>query len=68
MHKNDVIAYFGNGTKTAKALGISKSTVSLWDVVIPWKYALLVEKVTKGGIKYDAALYQKNNTAGCNHQ
>ncbi|WP_434430433.1 Cro/CI family transcriptional regulator [Aeromonas veronii] len=30
MKKLDVIAYFGGVTKTAKALGISKSAVSLW--------------------------------------
>lgn len=48
MKKQDVLNHFGGTTKTAIALGISKSTVSLWKENIPWKYALLVEKITGG--------------------
>lgn len=50
MKKQDVLNHFGGTTKTAIALGISKSTVSLWKENIPWKYALLVEKITKGSL------------------
>ncbi|RFY49342.1 hypothetical protein CA303_24325, partial [Salmonella enterica subsp. enterica serovar Enteritidis] len=45
-----VLRYFGGTTKTAIALGISKSTVSLWKENIPWKYALLIEKITNGSL------------------
>ncbi|MFP4863541.1 Cro/CI family transcriptional regulator [Providencia rettgeri] len=51
MLKNDVINFFGGVTATAKALGISKSTVSIWKSEIPWKYALLIEKITQGTLK-----------------
>ncbi|EMT5586385.1 TPA: helix-turn-helix domain-containing protein [Providencia stuartii] len=50
MKKQDVLDYFGGTTKTANALGISKSTVSLWKETIPWKYALLIEKITNGSL------------------
>ncbi|WP_278401533.1 Cro/CI family transcriptional regulator [Hafnia paralvei] len=66
MHKQDVTAHFGSGIKTAEALGVSKSTVSLWKDVIPWKYALLVEKVTEGRLKYDPALYSGNHKSESN--
>jgi transcriptional repressor of cell division inhibition gene dicB len=52
MKKSDVLALFDGTTKTAKALGTSKSTVSNWGDDLPWKWALLVEKVTKGALKY----------------
>lgn len=51
MLKSDVIKYFQGTTKTAKSLGISKSTVSLWKDTVPWKYALLIEKITNGDLK-----------------
>ncbi|AVL75541.1 Cro/CI family transcriptional regulator [Providencia hangzhouensis] len=50
MKKQDVLKYFGGTTKTANALGVSKSTVSLWKETIPWKYALLIEKITNGSL------------------
>ena len=44
MLKRDLINHFGTATAAAKALGVSKSTVSLWKEVVPWQYALLAEK------------------------
>ncbi|CNE47601.1 Cro/CI family transcriptional regulator [Yersinia intermedia] len=58
MLKKTALDYFGGTTATAKKLGISKSTVSIWRVVVPWKYALLIEKITNGELKYDPSMYQ----------
>ncbi|MBS0878559.1 MULTISPECIES: Cro/CI family transcriptional regulator [unclassified Tatumella] len=57
MKKSELISYFGTTTAAAKALGVSKSTVSLWKKVVPWQYALLAEKVTNGGIKCSESEY-----------
>ena len=61
MFKQTLIDHFGTTTAAAKALGVSKSTVSLWKQSVPWKYALLSEKLTNKAIKYDPAAYQKPN-------
>ncbi|HGJ5877114.1 MAG TPA: Cro/CI family transcriptional regulator [Arsenophonus sp.] len=45
MLKKNVIDYFGGTVTITKVLNISKSTVSLWEEVIPWKYSLLIWKV-----------------------
>ncbi|MGK0735967.1 Cro/CI family transcriptional regulator [Yokenella regensburgei] len=59
MVKESVLNYFGGTTATAKFLGIAKSTVSVWPAQIPWKYALLLERLTDGKLKYDPELYQQ---------
>ena len=51
MKKLDVIAYLGGVTKTAKALGISKSAVSLWGEDIPYGRACQIQLLTKGKLK-----------------
>ncbi len=61
MFKQQLIEHFGTATAAAKALGVSKSTVSLWKETVPWKYALLAEKKTNGVIKYDPAAYKNTN-------
>lgn len=61
MLKTEVIAFFGSVTATAKALGISKSTVSVWKKEIPWKYALLVEKISYGKLKSNITLVNLKN-------
>ena len=55
MKKLDVIAFFGGVTKTSKALGISKSAVSLWGEEIPYGRACQVQLVTKGRLKVEPA-------------
>lgn len=60
MFKQQLIEHFGTATAAAKALGVSKSTVSLWKIAVPWKYALLAEKVTCGALKYDQSAYEKH--------
>lgn len=57
MKKENVLEYLGGTTATAKFLGIAKSTVSTWPEVIPWKYALLLQHLTKGALKYEQESY-----------
>ena len=53
MRKSTVIEHFRGTVATATALNISKSTVSLWGDVIPWKYALLIAAATAGSLSFN---------------
>lgn len=53
MNKTKVLEYFGGTVATATALNVSKSTVSLWGEIIPWKYALLIAAATNGSQPFD---------------
>ncbi|MFK3934019.1 Cro/CI family transcriptional regulator [Pantoea agglomerans] len=53
MRKTTVIEHFRGTVATATALNISKSTVSLWGDVIPWKYALLISAATAGSLSFN---------------
>lgn len=59
MRKSEVIEHFGGESKTASVLGISHPAVCRWGEVIPQKQAFVIERITKGKLKYDASLYQK---------
>ena len=59
MLKILVVEYYGGISKTAIALGISHPAVCRWGEVIPQKQAFVIERITKGKLKYDASLYQK---------
>ncbi|HCC6169345.1 TPA: Cro/Cl family transcriptional regulator [Citrobacter amalonaticus] len=59
MRKSEVLEHFGGVSKTAYALGISHPAVCRWGEVIPEKQAFVIERITKGKLKYDAGLYQK---------
>ena len=59
MRKSEVIEHFGSVSKTASVLGISHPAVCRWGEVIPQKQAFVIERITKGKLKYDASLYQK---------
>lgn len=61
MRKSEVIEHFGGVSKTASALGISHPAVCRWGDVIPEKQAFVIERITKGKLKYNASLYQKPN-------
>ncbi|MDU1950931.1 MAG: Cro/CI family transcriptional regulator [Atlantibacter hermannii] len=61
MHKLDVVEHFGGISKTASALGISHPAVCRWGEIIPEKQAFVIERITKGKLKYDSKLYQKTN-------
>ncbi|WP_226019972.1 Cro/CI family transcriptional regulator [Serratia symbiotica] len=57
MKKSEVLAHFGGTNATGNALGISKSTVSLWGELIPWQYALLISEVTDNAIIFNREDY-----------
>ncbi|MGK3372446.1 Cro/CI family transcriptional regulator [Citrobacter youngae] len=65
MLKSKVVDYYGGISKTAVALGVTHSAVCQWGDVIPQKQAFVLDRITKGKLKYDASLYQKstNTTA-----
>lgn len=53
MQKNDVLAFFGSITATAKAIGVSHAAVSKWDSTIPKGRAYQIEVLTGGKLKAD---------------
>ncbi|SUO95210.1 Cro/CI family transcriptional regulator [Suttonella ornithocola] len=57
MFKKDVITYFGSQIAVADALGIGKSSVSLWGRVIPQLRAMQLEQLTGGKLHYDEFVY-----------
>lgn len=61
MLKTKVVEHFGGISKTAAALKISHPAVCRWGDVIPEKQAFVIERITKGALKYDASLYAKPN-------
>lgn len=65
MLKSKVVDYYGGISKTAVALGVTHSAVCQWGDVIPQKQAFVIDRITKGKLKYDSSLYQKstNTTA-----
>ncbi len=62
MLKRDVLHFFGGVKKTAAALNISHPAVCRWKKTIPEKQALIIERITNGGLKYNPALYQHSST------
>lgn len=63
MRKQTVIDYFGTRTALAKALGISKSAVSLWKgEFIPENHAYRVERITRRKLRVDPAHYERSKT------
>jgi hypothetical protein len=56
MTKTDVINYFGNKTKTARALRISYQAVKNWPVELTDRIAFRVELVTNGALKTNETL------------
>ncbi|CAM4031909.1 MULTISPECIES: Cro/CI family transcriptional regulator [Lelliottia] len=61
MKTADVISHFGKKANVARALRISRSSVSEWGDIVPEKRAARLEKITGGALKYDSALYEKGN-------
>lgn len=60
MKTADVISHFGKKANVARALKISRSSVSEWGDLVPEKRAARLEKITGGALKYDSALYEKS--------
>lgn len=63
MFTKDAVAFFGSKTVIAEKLGIHKSAVTNWKEVVPKGRAFELEKLTKGKLKVDPALYQKSQNA-----
>ena len=51
MKTVDAIAYFGNKNRLAKALGITRCSVSHWGENVPALRAYQIEKLTDGKLK-----------------
>lgn len=56
MLKQDVLNFFGNSRKAAKALGISAAAISQWGDEVPELRAFQIEKITKGKLKANQVL------------
>ena len=61
MLKESVLKFYGGTTKAAMAIGVTHSAVCQWGAVIPEKQAYVIERITKGKLKYDPSLYAKNS-------
>jgi len=57
MKKNDVLEYYGGVTATARFLNIAKSSVSVWPDPIPWKFAMLLSKLTNNELMFETSDY-----------
>ena len=53
MKKVDAVAYFGNESKLARALGITKGAVNQWGEIIPELRAVKLDTITKRKLKYE---------------
>jgi len=50
MKKAVVVAYFGNGARVAKALGIKRQAVDQWPDVVPEGRAYKIQVITRGAL------------------
>ena len=62
MLKSDVIAYFKSQQAVAKALGVTKSAVSLWKQVIPEGRAYQIESLTRRALRVNPEVYAKSSS------
>lgn len=53
MKKVDAVEYFGNESKLARALGITKGAVNQWGEIIPELRAVKLDAITKKKLKYE---------------
>lgn len=58
MYKEDLIEYYGSQANIARALGITRQAVNLWDTIVPEGIAYKVESLTEQELKVDPRLYQ----------
>ena len=63
MKKSDVIKHYGSVAAVAKKLGTSEVAIYKWSEIIPKVRAYEFERLTKGKLKFDPALYQKSQNA-----
>ena len=53
MKKSDAVAHFKSASNLAKALGLSRMSVSKWGEDIPQRRAFEIERITHGALKAD---------------
>ena len=58
MKKSDVVAYYGSNNKTSKNIGLTRQAVDFWGDIIPVTWALKLDKLTNGELKFEKELYQ----------
>lgn len=55
MRKSEVLAYFGNQSEVARALGITRMAVRQWpDDSVPMRRQYEIERITNGALKADS--------------
>lgn len=57
MKKKAVLKYYGGVRATARFLNVAKSSVSDWPDPIPWKFAMLISKLTNNELTFDQGDY-----------
>ena len=58
MKKADVVAYYGSNNKTSKNIGLTRQAVDFWGEIIPITWAVKLDKLTDGELKFEKELYQ----------
>lgn len=51
MNRHDVYKHFGSISATARALGVTRQSVSMWPDIVPLHHQLLLEKLTGGALR-----------------
>lgn len=62
MKKHQAIEFFGGSNAMARAVGVTKSTVSEWPEVIPAKYATRIHFASGGRLDFGIEDYRPEQT------
>ncbi|CAD7529860.1 MULTISPECIES: Cro/CI family transcriptional regulator [Aeromonas] len=62
MKKHQAIEFFGGSNAMARAVGVTKSTVSEWPEVIPAKYATRIHFASGGRLDFGLEDYRPEQT------
>ncbi|HAU4892016.1 TPA: hypothetical protein F3L08_12885 [Aeromonas hydrophila] len=62
MKKYQAIEFFGGSNAMARAIGVTKSTVSEWPEVIPAKYATRIHFASGGRLDFGLEDYRPEQT------
>ncbi|AJQ53983.1 TPA: hypothetical protein F3L15_09555 [Aeromonas hydrophila] len=62
MKKHQAIDFFGGSNAMARAVGVTKSTVSEWPEVIPAKYATRIHFASGGRLDFGLEDYRPEQT------
>ncbi len=58
MEKKKVLDYYGNARKVSQLAGLTRQAVYQWPDPIPMKWALRLERMTNGELKFDKEMYR----------